>query len=230
MPETPEPHLRRQPQQARGQQRIQKILDAAEHIFADVGYDNATTNAIAVRAETSIGSLYQFFPHKEAILKALVLRYLEEMRTLFDLHLTPESLETLSLSLFLERLIHDIAQLHESHQGFRPIFFASQISPAGSACTTELKQEMMQRISLLLTIRNPTLSEQQCAICARTCVALFQSLMSLAMDLQGQERTDQLNELRLVLLSYMQTYLSNGTHESVAETCSSIGLAPSKVD
>jgi len=103
MPETPEPHLRRQPQQARGQQRIQKILDAAEHIFADVGYDNATTNAIAVRAETSIGSLYQFFPHKEAILKALVLRYLEEMRTLFDQHLTPESLATLSLPLFLER-------------------------------------------------------------------------------------------------------------------------------
>ena len=190
-----------------GNNKSQKILDAAERIFADVGYDNATTNAIAARAETSIGSLYQFFPNKEAILKAVVLRYLEEMRALFDQHLTPEALETLSLPHFLERLIYDLAQLRESHQGFRPIFFATQISPEGIEATSELKREIMQRISLLLTLRNPVLSKQQCTICSRTCVAIFQSLMSLAMDLQGQERIAQLNELRLVLLSYLQTYI-----------------------
>jgi AcrR family transcriptional regulator len=207
MSKTPEVYLRRHPQQARGQERIQRLLDAAEHIFADVGYDNATTNAIAARAETSIGSLYQFFPNKEAILKAVVLRYLEEMRTLFDQTLTPESVETLPLPLFLERIIYGLAHLRESHAGFRPLFFATQISPEVIEHTTELKREIMQRINLLLALRNPTLSEQQCTICSRTCVALFQALMSLAMDLQGQERTDQLNELRTVLLHYLQTYL-----------------------
>lgn len=211
MPEISEVPLRRQPQQARGQQRIHKILDAAERIFANVGYDNATTNAIAAQAETSIGSLYQFFPNKEAILKAVVLRYLEEMRALFNQNLTPESLETLSLSQFLERIIYGLAQLRESHAGFRPIFFATQVSPEVIENTIELKQEIMQRINLLLALRNPALSEQQCTICSRTCVAIFQSLMSLAMDLQGQERADQLNELRTVLLYYLQTYMPNDT-------------------
>jgi hypothetical protein len=131
------------------------------------------------------------------------------MRTLFNQKLTPESLETLSLPVFLERIIHGLAQLRESHVGFRPIFFATQISPEVIESTAELKREIMQRINLLLALRNPALSEQQCIICSRTCVALFQSLMSLAMDLQGQERADQLNELRTVLLSYLQTYVPN---------------------
>jgi AcrR family transcriptional regulator len=200
-------HLRRQPQQVRGQQRIHRILNAAEEILADVGYDNATTNAIAARAETSIGSLYQFFPNKEAILKAIVLRYLEEMRALFDQTLTTEALETLPLPLFLERIIYGLAQLRESHAGFRPLFLASQVSSDVVENTSELKSEIMQRIHQLLALRNPALSEQQCVICARTCVALFQALMSLAMDLQGQARVDQLNELRTVLLYYLQTYM-----------------------
>ena len=69
MPET-EP-LRREPRQARARQRVNIILDAAAAEFAAVGYEAATTNAIARRAGTSIGSLYQFFPNKEAVLEAL---------------------------------------------------------------------------------------------------------------------------------------------------------------
>src|SRR6185369_14096948 len=70
-----EKRLRRAPQQARGQRRVSKILDAADQIFAETGYEEATTNAIAIRANTSIGSLYQFFPNKHAILNALANRY-----------------------------------------------------------------------------------------------------------------------------------------------------------
>jgi AcrR family transcriptional regulator len=207
MSERAEVRLRRQPQQLRGQQRIHKILNAAEELFAEVGYGNATTNAIAARAETSIGSLYQFFPNKEAILRAIALRYMEELRELFDQTLTSEALKTLSLPLFLERLIYSLAQLRESHAGFRPLFLASQVSPEVVEHTTELHQEIMQRVYQLLALRNPALSEYQCMVCARTCVALFQTLMSLAMGLQGQERVDQLNELRTVLLYYLQTYV-----------------------
>lgn len=213
MPELSEVPLRRRPQQARGQQRIHRILDAAEHIFAEVGYDNATTNAIAARAETSIGSLYQFFPNKEAILKAVVKRYLEEMRIIFDQTLATKSAEDLPLSLFLERLIYALAQLRESHAGFRPLFFATQMSPDMLESTVELQREVMQRIFLLLGIHNPALSEQQRTICARTSMVIFQSLMEQAMNLQGQERADQLNELRTVLLRYLQPYLSGYSRE-----------------
>jgi AcrR family transcriptional regulator len=76
--------LRRVPQQARGAQRITKILDAADELFAETGYEAATTNAIAARANTSIGSLYQFFPNKEAIFTALAQRYATELSNSYD--------------------------------------------------------------------------------------------------------------------------------------------------
>jgi AcrR family transcriptional regulator len=56
--------LRRQPKQQRGQQRVAKILTAAAEVFAEVGYAAATTQQIADRANTAVGSIYQFFPDK----------------------------------------------------------------------------------------------------------------------------------------------------------------------
>jgi AcrR family transcriptional regulator len=199
--------LRKLPQQARGQQRIHKILNAAEQVFATAGYDNATTNAIAAHADTSIGSLYQFFPNKEAILKAVVLRYLEEIHTLFDQNFSPEAAETLTLTDFLERLIHGFAQLNASHAGFRLLFFAKQTSPEVAETTGALHNESVDRIDALLALRAPNLSSQQRHTCSRTCVVIFQSLMSLAMDLEGEERALQLHEMRTVLLTYLHIYI-----------------------
>src|SRR5690348_11216780 len=76
--------LRRAPAQERGQQRVERILDAAAQEFARVGYESATTNAIARRAKTSVGSLYQFFVNKEAILEGLTERYRRQLREFHD--------------------------------------------------------------------------------------------------------------------------------------------------
>lgn len=63
---------RRQPRQARSRATCDWILEAATQIVAEHGIDALTTNAAADRAGVSIGSLYQYFPGKEAILAALV--------------------------------------------------------------------------------------------------------------------------------------------------------------
>ena len=70
--------------QARSKERAERILDAAAHVFAEAGFDAATTEAIAERAETSIGSVYQFFPNKDALFDAIASRYFERSRALFE--------------------------------------------------------------------------------------------------------------------------------------------------
>lgn len=60
------------------------ILDAATRVLSREGYDQASTNRIAEVAGVSIGSVYQFFPNKEAIFAALRQRYLEELRAVFQ--------------------------------------------------------------------------------------------------------------------------------------------------
>jgi AcrR family transcriptional regulator len=57
---------------------VQVILEAAAQVFERHGYAAGTTNRIAVRAGISVGSLYQYFPNKDAILVALTEQHLEE--------------------------------------------------------------------------------------------------------------------------------------------------------
>lgn len=65
---------RRHPVQERSAARVQRMLDAAAALLDEVGYEATTTSLIAARAGVSVGSLYQFFPDRRAVLKALALR------------------------------------------------------------------------------------------------------------------------------------------------------------
>lgn len=66
---------RKAPSQTRSRATVERILDAAARVFADEGYA-ATTDAIAARAAVSVGSLYQYFPNKDALLLELMRRHM----------------------------------------------------------------------------------------------------------------------------------------------------------
>lgn len=68
----------RTPQQQRSRRRVAALLDAAAEEFAEQGFTAATTTGIAARAGVPIGSLYQWFPDKEALLYGLADRHLTE--------------------------------------------------------------------------------------------------------------------------------------------------------
>lgn len=74
--------LRREPQQARSRARFERLLEAADRVLGTEGLEALTVRRIAVEAEVPIGTLYQFFPDKQAIVDALALRYLEEFSVL----------------------------------------------------------------------------------------------------------------------------------------------------
>jgi AcrR family transcriptional regulator len=63
---------RKQPRQARAIATRAAVLEAAAQVLESVGYEKMTTTRVAERAGTSVGSLYQYFPSKEAILLALL--------------------------------------------------------------------------------------------------------------------------------------------------------------
>lgn len=65
---------RKTPGQTRSAATVAAVLEAAAHILETEGFEGYTTNAVARRAGVSIGSLYQYFPSKDAITKALILR------------------------------------------------------------------------------------------------------------------------------------------------------------
>jgi AcrR family transcriptional regulator len=66
--------LRRVPVQGRSLARVNRMLDACAELVDEVGYDGLTTTLLAERASVAIGSVYQFFPDKRAIVQALAMR------------------------------------------------------------------------------------------------------------------------------------------------------------
>ena len=71
---------RRVPQQQRGRRRVTRLLRAAEQEIAESGYQATTMCAIARRARSSVGSLYQIFPGTEAVAEALRASYVAASR------------------------------------------------------------------------------------------------------------------------------------------------------
>lgn len=68
---------RRSPLQKRSRQRVERILEAARVLLRDGGVHAVTTTSIAGKAGVPVGSIYQYFPNKTAILTALLSEYLE---------------------------------------------------------------------------------------------------------------------------------------------------------
>ena len=70
---------RKAPRQSRSQATVTAILDATARILIEQGFAAASTNAVAERAGVSVGSLYQYFPNKEALVSALHARHGDQM-------------------------------------------------------------------------------------------------------------------------------------------------------
>ncbi len=71
-PVTDQAATRTRPLTVRGQRTRQQLLDAAEQVFGEVGYDQASIAEITRRAGTALGTFYVYFPHKQAIFVELI--------------------------------------------------------------------------------------------------------------------------------------------------------------
>lgn len=69
----------RQPQQKRSQESLERILDAAEYLIRERGFDNMTVAEVVQRSESSVGSLYARFRNKLGLLQAVQARYHERV-------------------------------------------------------------------------------------------------------------------------------------------------------
>jgi AcrR family transcriptional regulator len=108
---------RKSPRQERSRRTVERILDAAARIFHEQGYAGATTNDIADEAEVSVGSLYQYFPNKDALLVALTKRHIETTASgLADLlnGLDPETGFEIIVRTVVDFLVeqHELDELH----------------------------------------------------------------------------------------------------------------------
>ncbi|MGK7953321.1 MAG: TetR family transcriptional regulator [Xenococcaceae cyanobacterium] len=195
--------LRRQPQQKRSQERVEKILDAAAVVFDEVGFEAATTHAIAARADTAVGSLYQFFPDKLAIFNALELRHVDRVYVMWDKLLRPEIVQ-LPFPDFIHRTIIHVQQLFEQPTS-RIIFVQFFTSPTiFKNIDDSFTQEAIQFMAKLLKMRNPALADRRSEILAEICVNATNALILLALRKNKLHDREIIQEIEALMRAYLE--------------------------
>jgi AcrR family transcriptional regulator len=196
---------RRVPSQERSRQRALRILDAAARVFGDVGFEAATTEAIAKEAGTSIGSLYQFFPNKNALFDAIATRYLERARALFDQLMGPALLE-LSWEDLLGRAIDAFAQMDRMDGDFRAVWknwhVAGDFLVAGQA----MNREFARRIEAVLALKGKPLPKARRAIVATMIVEVITAMLLFAVRNDVARGDAVVEETKVLLGRYLRPY------------------------
>jgi AcrR family transcriptional regulator len=210
----PEVPLRRRPRQPRGQRRIETVLDAAERLFAVLGYEATSTNQIAAEAQTSIGSLYQFFPNKEAILRALVARSQEQMREVLEGVFASDPRDELSPDELLDRLLDPLIALYARGYRMLALFVALPRTGDGALAGEPLVEEIVRRLDARLARRMPGLSAERRELSVRMIVETVRALMPLMTTAEGQTRPEAVTELKRMLRAYIAAGTSAYQHRT----------------
>jgi len=103
---------RRTPRQDRARETVRAILQAAADSISSEGYAAASTNRIAARAGVSIGSLYQYFPDKQAILSRLLEEHRKTVRPLIEQSLKEFADPKIPFAITMRALFERLVEVH----------------------------------------------------------------------------------------------------------------------
>ena len=117
---------RRTPTQGRSADLVHKVLEASAQVLGEVGLEATSTNKIAARAGVAVGSIYQYFPNKEAIFDALVDDRLRKLESLISERMA--ALRTGSYPEAAEAVLRATISFHASEPELTPML-VSRISP-----------------------------------------------------------------------------------------------------
>jgi AcrR family transcriptional regulator len=122
MPQTNPTKARKTPLQARSKLMVETILDATARILVEEGFSRTTTNRVAERAGISVGSLYQYFPSREALVAGVAQRYSETMKATLETLQAQTQAEDLESALRI--LLDGISKAHAANPALSHVLAA----------------------------------------------------------------------------------------------------------
>lgn len=185
------------------------ILDTAEAVFAEVGYDAATTNLIAGRAGISPGSLYQYFANKQAIAESLADRYLSAMALHQDAAFD-EALFTLDLPELADLIIDPLLAYTLEHPTTKTFINAGNIPPELAAAARHLRESLVLRLAAMIAIRTPALTPSDRTLVSEVTVQVYASFVPSIIEASPRRRPRIVRELKAVLIAYWSEFDVDG--------------------
>ena len=150
----PDLHWVRPPRQARSQETLDRILDAAEALVAEKGFDDTPVAEIARRADSSVGAFYARFHDKDGLLHALYERYFEQAIATADAALAPARWEGASIDELIAAVVRFLVEIYRERRGLmRAFVLRKHVDPEFQARQQRLSHYVTARLSALLLAR-----------------------------------------------------------------------------
>ena len=184
--------------QERGQRRIAAILDAAAALFTSRGVEGTTMSAIAAQSETSIGSLYQFFPNREALVEALAEQYLADWQRM---RADTTRSRPRGLRASIDAGIDARVKLHLEHAALSRLL---ETNTSTARAIHELETELGSAVAFLSSY-GPDVDEETLRRYARMVNAMVNGVMNTIVygALSETQRDTLIDELKSVVHAYV---------------------------
>ena len=187
--------LRQQPRQQRSLERIEALLDTAEAVFREHGYDNATTNLIAEEAGVPVGTLYRWFPDKAALAEGLAARYLTQLTKTYEALITSAPPQT----GLLRTGIRELGQVVAENPALPVIFSAAGTSATGSL----LRDTLQGAIELIIRTRVPTVDDDDLLRIGQMLTTVTFAVLGDALRLPADEYATAVDDFSDLVIAWL---------------------------
>lgn len=192
---------RKLPTQARAQATVETILAATKKVLAREGYEGMSTNRVAEVAGVSIGSLYQYFPSKQALVNALIQRHLSRMTEVLQETAAAEG-EIGTVEQATRTVIRAIFAAHRVNPGLHRVLL-EQIPRIGELDSLEAFETRTQAlIEAYLVAHAGELRRANVAMASRIVILAVRgvtlwTVMRNPKDLENEEYLDEVTDMAL---------------------------------
>jgi AcrR family transcriptional regulator len=166
-------------------------------VIAEVGYEAATMTEIATRAGTSIGSVYQYFPNKEAITIALRKRYVADLEALWGFLIAKAD------SVSAETLGEEIVGLFFRFADERPAFFPLMSAPWRVWNDPVTRKRLREQFAALLLKKNPGFSREEALRVGTVILQAVKGMNFLCAEARPKDRAQIVDEHKKMVAAYL---------------------------
>ncbi|MFW2387538.1 MAG: TetR/AcrR family transcriptional regulator [Polyangiales bacterium] len=201
---------RRKPSQERSRDRVERILDATASLLEDTSADKITTAAIAEKASVPIGSVYQYFPNKLAVLAELARRVMEQV-DLETASLIAEDFGVLPWDQAIDRAIDATMQGYASQPGYLQLLLSIRPTPEFRAITDESNERVAAMLAFHPALQS-VIPANRIQLVTRAAIQAANSLQDWALSEDDPETRNRIiAEMKTLLKGYLSVYMTESS-------------------
>ena len=201
---------RRRPSQERSRDRVERILDATSALLGDTPVDKITTAAIAEQAGVPIGSVYQYFPNKLAVLAELARRVMEEV-DLKTASLIAEDFGVLPWDQAIDGAIDATIEGFASQPGYLQLLLSIRPTPEFRAITDESNERVAAMLAFHPALQR-LIPADRIQLVTRAAIQAANALQDWALSEDDPElRNRIIVEMKTLLKGYLAVYMDEAS-------------------